>query len=134
MRYFLAALLALALSGCDNNTPEPESAPGEVTDMSASVADIPATDWQNNADQAFKEGAGAWQQALNDFEQSREQAQLDALREQLESWYAAFIDHYLLAASRACQLNQQELLNRMDTWPLYPGYLDALPELSLIHI
>ena len=128
MRYFLAALLALVLSGCDNNTPEPESAPGEATDMSAAVADIPATDWQNNADQAFKEGAGAWQQALNDFEQSREQAQLDALREQLESWYAAFIDHYLLAASRACQLNQQELLNRMDTWPLYPGYLDALPE------
>ena len=38
------------------------------------------------------------------------------------------MDHYLLAASRACQLNQQELLNRMDTWPLYPGYLDALPE------
>ena len=38
------------------------------------------------------------------------------------------MDHYLLAASRACQLKQQELLNRMDTWPLYPGYLDALPE------
>ena len=54
MRYFLAALLALVLSGCDNNTQEPESAPGEATDMSAAVADIPATDWQNNADQTFQ--------------------------------------------------------------------------------
>ncbi|MGJ3256023.1 MAG: imelysin family protein [Alcanivorax sp.] len=126
MRYFLAALLAMMLSGCDNNTPEP--APSEDTDMSATVADIPATDWQQNADKAFQEGAAAWQQALNDFDQHREQAQLDALREHMESWYAAFVDHYLLAASRACQLEQQELLNRMDSWPLYPGYLDALPQ------
>ncbi len=121
MRYFLAALLALVLSGCDNNTQEP--APSEERDTSITEAEIPASDWQQNADKAFQDSAAAWQQALLDFTETREQAQLDALR-----WYAAFVDHYLLAASRACQLNQQELLNRMDTWPLYPGYLDALPE------
>ncbi len=126
MRYFLAALLALVLSGCDSNTPEP--APSEDTAISEAVADIPASDWQNNADQAFQDGAATWQQALNDFTQNREQAQLDELRDRLQSWYAAFVDHYLLAASRACQLKQQELLNRMDSWPLYAGYLDALPQ------
>jgi len=126
MRYFFAALLAVLLSGCDSNTPEP--APTEEIDMSATVADIPATDWQQSADNTFQDNAAAWQQALNDFTQNREQAQLDELRDRLQSWYGAFVDHYLLAASRACQLKQQELLNRMDTWPLYPGYLDALPE------
>ncbi|WP_414430362.1 hypothetical protein ACMG4M_15605 [Alcanivorax sp. IL3] len=126
MRYFLAALLALVLSGCDSNTPEP--APAEEADLSATMADIPATDWQQSADKAFQDNAAAWQQALDDFTQNREQAQLDELRDRLQSWYAAFVDHYLLAASRSCQLGQQELLNRMDTWPLYPGYLDALPE------
>ena len=126
MRYFFAALLALVLSGCDSKTPEPEQT--EETVMSAATAEIPATDWQQSADNAFQDRAEAWQQALNDFTESREQAQLDALRDRLEDWYAAFVDHYLLAASRACQLRQQELLNRMDTWPLYPGYLDALPQ------
>lgn len=126
MRYFFATLLALVLSGCDSNIPEPEQTEETVT--SATTADIPATDWQQRADNAFQDRAEAWQQALNDFTESREQTQLDALRDRLEDWYAAFVDHYLLAASRACQLKQQELLNRMDTWPLYPGYLDALPE------
>lgn len=126
MRYFFAALLALVFSGCDNNTPEPT--PDPQSDTPAVMADIPATQWQQNADNAFQDSAAEWQQALNDFEQNREQAQLDALRDHLERWYATFVDHYLLAASRACQLGQQELLNRMDTWPLYPGYLDALPQ------
>ena len=126
MRYFFAALLALVLGGCDSNTPEPT--PTEEADLSATMADIPATDWQQSADKAFQDNAAAWQQALDDFTQNREQAQLDELRDRLQSWYGAFVDHYLLAASRACQLGQEELLNRMDTWPLYPGYLDALPE------
>lgn len=126
MRYFFAALLVLVLSGCDSNTPEP--APTEETGMSATVADIPATGWQQSADNAFQDTAIAWQQALDNFAQDREQAQLDELRDGLENWYAAFVDHYLLAASRACQLKQQELLNRMDSWPLYAGYLDALPQ------
>ncbi len=126
MRYFFAVLLALVLAACDSNTPEP--APSEERDTSITEAEIPASDWQQNADKAFQDSAAAWQQALLDFTETREQAQLDALRDRLEDWYAAFVDHYLLAASRACQLKQQELLNRMDTWPLYPGYLDALPE------
>ena len=126
MRYFFAVLLALVLTACDSNTPEP--APSEERDTSITEAEIPASDWQQNADNAFQDGAAAWQQALLNFTETREQAQLDALRDRLEDWYAAFVDHYLLAASRACQLQQQELLNRMDTWPLYPGYLDALPE------
>jgi len=126
MRYFFAVLLALVLAACDSNTPEP--APSEERDTSITEAEIPASDWQQNADKAFQDSAAAWQQALHDFTETREQAQLDALRDRLEDWYAAFVDHYLLAASRACQLRQQELLNRMDTWPLYPGYLDALPQ------
>ncbi|MED5389154.1 MAG: imelysin family protein [Pseudomonadota bacterium] len=127
MRYFLVTLTVLALAACDNNTPEPSTR--DVSDTASAVtADIPATVWQQTANDAVKQAATDWQAALQAFAQTPEQAQLVTLRERLENWYGAFIDHYLLTASRACQLGQQALLERMDTWPLYPGYLDALPQ------
>ena len=50
----------------------------------------------------------------------------------LAQWYQRFASQYLLLASRACQqdgsANRQAILSRLDSWPLYPGYLDALPE------
>ncbi len=125
MRYLSGALLAFALTACDDPAPAPEP---DQPRQDAVIISIPATDWQAQADQAFQSGGAGWQQALTGFDQTPDQATLDTLRSSLQSWYNIFTGQYLLLASRACQLEQPAVLERMDTWPLYPGYLDALPQ------
>lgn len=131
MRVFLMTLLAGLLLACDSST-------DNLTDTSpkpastATLTEIPAAQWQQQADERFTAAADAWQQALTRFEQTPDEQQLTALREALSQWYQRFASQYLLLASRACQqdgnVNRQVILSRLDSWPLYPGYLDALPQ------
>ena len=131
MRFFLMALLAGLLLACDNGSKDDtQAAPGPAS--AHTLTDIPAAEWQQQADERFTATATAWQQALTRFEQSPNADNLAALRDALAQWYQRFANQYLLLASRACQqdgsANRQAILSRLDSWPLYPGYLDALPE------
>ena len=131
MRFLFMALLASLLLACDNNTSDDaRSAPRPVSD--GALTEIPAAQWQQQADERFTTTATAWQQTLTRFEQSPNEENLTALRDALAQWYQSFASQYLLLASRACQqdgsANRQATLARLDSWPLYPGYLDALPE------
>ena len=130
MRFSIMLLLAGLLLACDNHH---DDKPGTVSEpASATLTDIPAAQWQQQADEDFTATAAAWQQALTQFEQSPSADHLAALRDALTQWYQRFASQYLLLASRACQqdgtANRQAILARLDSWPLYPGYLDALPE------
>ncbi len=131
MRFLFMALLASLLLACDNNpNDDAGSAPRPVSD--GTLTEIPAAAWQQQADERFTTTASAWQQALTRFEQSPNEENLTALRDALAQWYQGFASQYLLLASRACQqdgsANRQATLARLDSWPLYPGYLDTLPE------
>lgn len=125
MRYLLASLLALLLVACEqpDNT---ETAETEHHDTL--LPGIPVADWQQASSDQFEQAASQWQQTLTQFGQAPEQDSLDALRVTLTQWYATLAGQYLLPAARACQLEQQIILERLDSWPLYPGYIDALPE------
>lgn len=119
-----AALLALALSGCDApDAPAPQAEQPEPAQSS-----IPVSDWQQQHRQQFEAAAARWQQALVTLDQEADQSSLDAARLALADWYDTFTAQTLLLNARACQLDQQALLERMDSWPLYPGYIDAMPQ------
>ncbi len=124
IRTLLTALFPLALVACDTSeAPEPEAhaeAPIETG--------IIVTDWQQQSLEQFEQAAAHWQQALVNLEQNKDEKNLAALRQSLADWYHRFTEQAPLLNARACQLNQQAILARMDTWPLYPGYIDSMPE------
>ncbi|HIL21728.1 MAG TPA: hypothetical protein EYG20_00490, partial [Alcanivorax sp.] len=120
MRFFLMALLAGLLLACDSGSKDDtEAAPGPAS--AHTLTDIPAAEWQQQADERFTAAATAWQQALTRFEQSPNADNLAALRDALAQWYQRFANQYLLLASRACQqdgsANRQAILSRLDSWP-----------------
>ncbi|MEQ3637101.1 imelysin family protein [Alcanivorax sp.] len=131
MRFFLMTLLAGLLLACDSSTDNRTDVSPKPTSI-ATLTEISAAQWQQQADERFSADADAWRQALTRFEQTPDAQHLTALREALSQWYQRFASDYLLLASRACQqegsVNRQAILSRLDSWPLYPGYLDALPE------
>ncbi|MZR64499.1 hypothetical protein [Alcanivorax sp. DP30] len=120
----VAALLILLLGACDStDAPVPDTAPETLTQNG-----IAAAQWQQQSRQQFEQAAANWQQALVSLEQAPTDTSLATLRDALSSWYQTFTAQSLLLNARACQLDQQALLSRIDTWPLYPGYIDAMPQ------
>ena len=125
MRYLLASLLALLLMACEQSSNTGSAPPEQDSPL---LPGIPVADWQQTSSDQFEQAAAQWQHALSQFDRNPENASLKQLRETLTQWYKTLAGHYLLPAARACQLEQQLILDRLDSWPLYPGYIDALPE------
>ncbi|EKF75487.1 hypothetical protein A11A3_03984 [Alcanivorax hongdengensis A-11-3] len=125
MRFFPVLLLALTLVACDNNSPPPAQPDSPPT---ATPRAIKTDAWQKAGDQRLADAANHWQSAMAAFQAGPDQARLDSLRQAARQWYASVSQAYLLLASRACASEQQDRLDRVDSWPLYPGYLDALPQ------
>lgn len=131
MRFLLMALLTSLLLACDSSIDEhADTTPGPTS--ATDLVEIPAAQWQQRADERFTTAATEWQQALAQFERTPDQQHLAALRQALSHWYQRFTSQYLLLASRACQQDgrarHQVNLTQLDSWPLYPGYLDVLPQ------
>ncbi|MDX1802928.1 MAG: hypothetical protein R3292_02530 [Alcanivorax sp.] len=126
MRIVLAITLALLLAACDNGKPEAKKKVSPAT--AKPVVTLETRAWRQQSDSTLQAGATSWQQALTDFNAQPDGLHLAALRNALTQWYADVTANYLLLASRACANNQQAPLKRLDQWPLYPGYLDALPQ------
>jgi len=123
-RIIIPALLALMLVACDSSDDPAQ----ETESAAAPEAGIDVAEWQQQGRDDFDKAASDWQAALAGLEQSPGDAQLKTLRESLAGWYQAFTMQALPLNARACQLDQHATLSRMDTWPLYPGYIDAMPE------
>ena len=119
-----ASLLALSLVACDAQ----DATTPETQTTIPSESGIAVAQWQQQGSTAFEQAAANWQQSLIELEQAPSEDTLGALREALSSWYRIFTGQSLLLHARACQLDQSALLARMDSWPLYPGYIDAMPE------
>ena len=92
MRFFLMALLAGLLLACDSGSKDDtQAAPGPAS--AHTLTDIPAAEWQQQADERFTAAATAWQQALTRFEQSPNADNLAALRDALAQWYPVSYTH-----------------------------------------
>tara|TARA_A100001391_G_scaffold1853_2_gene2056 strand:+ start:8031 stop:9113 length:1083 start_codon:yes stop_codon:yes gene_type:complete len=132
----LALLPALLLSACDATdtaTPaEPDAGspqPGRPT--GAAPGGDGNTDLRPLNDQAGATALGnqrqAWRDALDALLDAPDPDSLAGARTAWADLYAAFNDHYLSLAAVACQRGVPERLERLDDWPFYPAYVDALP-------
>lgn len=123
----LAAGLLMSLYAC-SETPAPETPPATPALLPEAEIGIRAAQWQQQANDAMQQSASAWQTALDALQQAPSNDNLTQTRAALQHWAQQFNQYYLLFASRACQLDQLTLLARIDSGPLYPGYLDSLPQ------
>lgn len=90
---------------------------------------VPVEAWQHQVTQLFADHYEEFEQFLETADSDQDgPATGDQLQRVLDHWYADFNRHYILLAGQACASSQYRLLARSDSWPLYPGYLDSLPE------
>ncbi|MFP1682210.1 imelysin family protein [Alloalcanivorax sp. C16-1] len=126
----LALLSALLLSACD--APETATAPDRGTAGTGTPDSAEAdTDLRPLNDEAGATALAnqrrAWREALAALLEAPDADSLAAARNAWADLYSAFNDHYLSLAAVACQRGVPERLERLDGWPFYPAYVDALP-------
>ena len=125
-RVRLAAALiaaAAALSGCDRPEEDgvaarPPATP-ESADASLALSTDSAAPLANRRDH--------WRDALRALLADPGADTLAAADAGWRDLYDAFNRHYLTLAAHACVAERQPVLQRLDAWPLYPAYVDALP-------
>jgi len=124
-RFSLAAILVAtaALSGCDRPGEEDIAARPPTPSQSADQPLDLATD----SGAALESRRGEWRDALNALLTNPGANTLAAADSQWRALYRAFNRHYLTLAAHACAAERQAVLQRLDAWPLYPAYVDALP-------
>lgn len=119
----LIASAAVALSGCDR---PPEDAPAARPPAPAQSAD-PSLGLVTDSGQPLTARRNAWRDGLNALLTTPGPDTLAAADTRWRDLYDAFNRHYLALAARACAAERLAVLQRLDTWPLYPAYVDALP-------
>ena len=129
----LALLPALLLSACDapDTASEPDRTAAETARDGAPGSDPADTDLHPLHDEAGATALAtqrrAWRDALAALLEAPDADSLAAARNAWADLYSAFNDHYLSLAAVACQRGVPERLERLDGWPFYPAYVDALP-------
>ena len=129
----LALLPALLLSACDapDTASEPDRTAAETARDGAAGSDPADTDLHPLHDEAGATALAtqrrAWRDALAALLEAPDADSLAAARNAWADLYSAFNDHYLSLAAVACQRGVPERLERLDGWPFYPAYVDALP-------
>ncbi len=119
----LIAAFSAALSGCDR---PPEEDAATRPPAPAPTADQPlALDTDTGA--PLEKRRDQWRDALDALLATPDDERLAAADTQWRALYAAFNRHYLVLAAHACAGQRQAALQRLDSWPLYPAYVDALP-------
>ena len=126
-RFRLAAVLiattAVALPGCDR-PPEEDTAARPPT--LAQSADQPL-ELTTDSGAPLESRRGEWRDALRALLAAPDADTLATADRRWRDLYDAFNRHYLSLAAQACAGDRQAPLQRLDAWPLYPAYVDALP-------
>ncbi|MEP3653091.1 MAG: hypothetical protein ABJN17_15520 [Alloalcanivorax venustensis] len=124
-RFSLATVLVatVALSGCDRPPEEDIAAqpptPPQTTDQSLELATDSGTPLESRR--------GEWRDALRALLAGPDADTLATADSRWRDLYDAFNRHYLTLAAQACAGARLAVLQRLDAWPLYPAYVDALP-------
>lgn len=126
-RFRLAAVLiattAVALSGCDR-PPEEDTAARPPTPAQSADQPIELT---TDSGAPLESRRGEWRDALRALLAAPGADTLATADRRWRDLYAAFNRHYLTLAAQACAGQRLAVLQRLDAWPLYPAYVDALP-------
>jgi hypothetical protein len=126
-RFRLAAVLvattAAVLSGCDR-PPEEDTAARPPT--LAQSADQPL-ELTTDSGAPLESRRGEWRDALRALLAAPDADTLATADRRWRDLYDAFNRHYLSLAAQACAGDRLAPLQRLDAWPLYPAYVDALP-------
>lgn len=123
MKPLLIPLLALALAAC-----EPSPPPASDAQATADPAPAAPVRWVDaSADAALREQRSQWKQALEALLASPDVAHLEKARQHWRALYQSFNQHYIQLAARACASQRTDRLERLDRWPFFPAYVDALP-------
>ena len=121
-------LLSLLLVGCQQDSDILLDAAVEQQ-ISALQTPIPVEDWHAQVQRELAAHFAQFQLALQELSRDNNHGEtLEQLQHALSHWHEGFNQHYLLLATYACATSQYRLLARSDSWPLYAGYLDSLPE------
>jgi len=121
-RFYLGAALIAALAGCDRPPEDPPARP-PAPQQSADAA----LTLETNSGQPLSQRRGEWRDALNALLETPDSATLATADQRWRALYTAFNRHYLTLAAHACAAERMDELHRLDSWPLYPAYVDALP-------
>lgn len=122
------AATALTLSGCGHHESGQDSVapPRSAPAATATRATIRFKD--PGADTELQQDGNALRQAVTTLLKKPDDTTLSAARNAWTRLYQAYNNHYLLLATRACAGHHTDVLARLDSWPLYPAYVDGLPE------
>lgn len=129
-RLLLPALAAtlLALAGCGRQPSSPDTTvpPRKAPAATATQATVHFRD--PGADSELKQDGATLQQAVATLLKTPDAGTLHAAQDAWTRLYKAYNSHYLLLAMRACAGHHDDVLARLDSWPLYPAYVDSLPK------
>lgn len=121
------AATALILAGCGRHETSPATtAPKKAPAATATQASLHFKD--PGADTELKQDGEALRQTVTALLKKPDDTTLGAARDAWSTLYKAYNNHYLLLATRACATHHAEVLARLDSWPLYPAYVDSLPK------
>ena len=129
-RLLLPALtiVTVALAGCGRHekTPAGATPPHKAPAATARQATVRFKD--PGADAELKRDGDALHRAIAALLKTPDDGTLKAARNAWSTLYRAYNNHYLLLAVRACAGHRADVLTRLDSWPLYPAYVDGLPK------
>lgn len=126
----LVTLLATLLAACDvpepaPPEPDPAEAPVPAEANHANIASVPLND--EAGAQALAHQRQLWRRALTALLDNPDGDHLAQAGSAWEALYTAFNAHYLSLAANACRLGVPGRLERLDGWPFFPAFVDALP-------
>lgn len=120
----LTLALTLTLAACEPASPP---APVAVPDPTATAPAPTVRFVDPSADNTLRQHRSQWHQAVTALLEQPDATHLDAAHQHWSALYKTFNQHYVQLAARACANRRAALLQRLDRWPLYPAYVDALP-------
>ncbi|HEX5676998.1 MAG TPA: hypothetical protein VFX91_03405 [Alcanivorax sp.] len=119
----LIVLVAAALPGCERPPEEGIAA----RPPAPSPSDDQVLSLSTESGQPLAGRRGEWRDALRALLADPGPDTLAAADTRWRALYSAFNRHYLTLAAYACASERLAVLQRLDAWPLYPAYVDALP-------
>ncbi|MEE4251443.1 MAG: imelysin family protein [Alcanivoracaceae bacterium] len=129
LRY--ASLLVLLLAGCDQSPPPKDDATSHINERSEAGVAVEAVLRQEQTERLRRLSASSrvFQDAINGLLGDPVDERLNTAREAWGQLYRSFNEAVVVLACRASESPQlANLLQRVDLFPILPGYIDGLQQ------
>lgn len=129
--HFAALLVVLVLSGCDQSPAPVQEPVASISERSAEQMAVQALLGQEQADRLRRLSASSrvFQDAINGLLGDPVDERLNTAREAWSQLYRSFNEAVVVLACRAAESPQlAAMLQRVDPFPILPGYIDGLQQ------